>query len=95
MPRVIPVPQSRETLSRTAKQIEETAGLFRAIGVQMQDEGFEVLEVANHNQLLLAMEYLDNFAAAARNALRKARSDRGDFRHKNGVPESPKKRTGK
>lgn len=72
-------PQSRDTLNSTAKQIEETAHLLRAIGQQMDDEKFALLHVGNHDQLLRAMEYLDNFAAAARDALRKARKDRGDF----------------
>lgn len=94
MGRTIKVPQNRATLENTAKQIEESASLFRAIGVSMELDKFEVLKIANHWQLVTALEYLDNFAAAARAALRQEREERGDFRVRD-VPESVAGRVGK
>lgn len=96
MPRKEPERQSPESLNATAKQIEETAALFRAIAVLMQEEGFHFLDISNFKQLKLGMKAIDNFAGAARHALREARDKRGDFTASSmvrGVPESGSKRT--
>lgn len=94
MGRNVPKPQNKASLDNTAKQINETASNLVAVGMLMETENVDVLSIRNHDQMLRAMKYLDNYLAAARDALRTAKQKRGDFIAV-GVPESAPQRPGK
>ena len=78
MPQIRYTPQNRESLCKTAKAMKENALLLEVIAASMEDEKFDELQVTNYDQLRRGMEFLDNFCAAARAALRQARIERGD-----------------
>jgi hypothetical protein len=88
-------PQTSESLEKTASQLDELSANLRVIASKMKGDGFDVLQIANYKQLVLALKNLNSYSAAAHDALTDAREQRGDFVAKNGVPESKGKRPAK
>ena len=71
--------QSPDSLRNLAKQITQAASALTQVAADMEDDGFLTLVVANDFQREQAIEFLDSYCGAARKALTKARTDRGDF----------------
>lgn len=87
MPRSVYTPQSRESLAKTAKAMREQATLLEVVAASMQEDGFDLLQVTNYDQLQRGLAFLDNFCGAAKSALTAARLKRGDFH----APKTKKK----
>jgi hypothetical protein len=79
MPLHRPVKQSADQLRRVADEIAKKAADLQAIAEAMKEADFRELEINNYDQLRRAQEYVDNYANAAKSAIRKAREARGDF----------------
>jgi hypothetical protein len=91
MPLHKPVKQSAEQLRSVADDIAKKAAELQGLAEAMKESGFDALEITNYDQLRRAQEYVDNYAHAAKSAIRKAREARGDFATPNHKPKPAKK----
>lgn len=83
--------QTPESLENIARHIEESAAVLRAHCESMQTHNVGRLYVGNDSQMKLARQNLDRYCGAVREALRKAKEQRGDFIGGNGKKQKPKK----
>src|SRR5688572_17927148 len=65
-----------ESLLSTAEELANFAEEIRAVAERMKVLELVSLEVTNNDQRIKAIEYSDNFAAAARKAFREAQDER-------------------
>lgn len=91
MPLHKPVKQSAAQLRQVADEIAKKAADLQAIAIELEISGFPELVVTNYDQLRRAQEYVDNFAHAAKTAIRKAKESRGDFGTLAEKSKTPKK----
>ena len=71
--------QSPETLRRLAGHLQELAANVRRLASDLTDAKLESISVSGQTRLLKAMGDMDRFLADARNSLREAMNERGDF----------------
>jgi acyl-CoA reductase-like NAD-dependent aldehyde dehydrogenase len=91
MPLHKPVKQSAAQLRHVAEEIARKAAELQALAIVMEESGFPELDVTNYDQLRRAQVYVDNYAHAAKSAIRQAREARGDFGTPNNVKKPAKK----
>lgn len=95
MPIHKPIEATPENLRTLAGEIARCAADLTAISDAASEGGFSDLMVTGYGQLRDAAKFTNNFVAAARNALWKARESRGDFgvvpvEERNGHPRGKK-----
>jgi hypothetical protein len=86
MPRQSSEPHTPESLRAMANALAEHSSALIAMAEIVELYQLSPLEVTNALQRRQAMEYLDKFLAAVKNAVRDAREELGHF----GAPVKPK-----
>lgn len=74
-----PIETTPENLKAIADELQRCAADLSAISEATRDAKFVHLEVTNFGQLKNAVRFSNNFLAAARDALWRAKEQRGDF----------------
>lgn len=92
MPIYKPMTAKPEELRTLAGEIAVFARELAAIADATKDAGFPDLSVTGYGQMRDAAKFTNNFVAAVKNSLWKAKEDRGDFgvvppEEKNGQPK--------
>lgn len=94
MPRQTSEPHTPESLKAMAESLSEHGAALAAMAEIVSLHDLSPLEVTNALQRRQAMEYLDKFVGAVRNAIRDAREDRGHF-GANVTPKMTRKKASK
>jgi hypothetical protein len=79
MPIHKPIMATPENLRSISGELARCAGDLAAVADAIKHANFGEMSVTGYGQLVDAVKFANNFVAAGRNALYKARQDRGDF----------------
>jgi hypothetical protein len=79
MPIHKPIDATPENMRTIANEIARCAADLLAVADAAKAAGFDELKVTGYGQLRSAAKFANNFVAAAKNGLWKAREQRGDF----------------
>jgi hypothetical protein len=92
MPKYKPVIQTPDQLDSMAQELYDLATDLRKVAENVRRSKFDALPIAGYGQMAQALKFTNSYVGSVKDAIQRAKQERGDFDSGEPKPKTPKKK---